>query len=170
MSSWDDEFFSCPICSTTGIVMPAGPDKSPVLLIGGYPGEEEVKDGMPFTGKSGGVLKAELRLAGIDYQSLRVVNLWKHIPNDREECQRDGAQAAILEAKGRKAILLIGSETVKYFCKASVEAYNGLPIHSDLLSAPLIMACVQPTTVFHGGMGEFRMALRKFAAKVEDLL
>lgn len=169
-TTWDDEFFSCSACGTTECVAPHGSPSSPVLLIGSYPGEDEIKDGFPFTGKTGGVLKAELRKVGLNYDEFRTINLWKHIPNKRDDCREDGIKSAVAEAVGKKIILLIGAEAVKYFCDASVEAHNGLLLKSKYLSAPYIMACLQPTTVFHGSLGDFRLTIQKFAKLVDKVI
>lgn len=166
--NWDDEFFTCAGCGTDKCVSPFGSPSSPFLIIGSAPADDEIKDGIPFTGKTGGVLKAELRRVGLDYSQFRVTNLWKHIPNKNPKCLEDGAQSAIIEAKGKKLILLIGSEAVKFFCNVSVEGYNGLIISSSYLSAP-VMVCVQPTTVFHGSVGEIRTTIKKLADKIEEI-
>lgn len=167
--SWDDEFFACSVCGSTKCVDPCGPEKSSYIIIGSYPGEDEVKGGIPFSGKTGVVLKSELRKVGLDFASFRVTNLWKHLPNANPKCMQEGAEAAIAEAKGRQVVLLIGAEAVKFFCNLSVEGYNGLPVKSNYLSAPLIVACVQPTTVYHGGLGEIRLTIQKLSRKIEVL-
>jgi uracil-DNA glycosylase family 4 len=167
--NWDDEFFTCAGCGTDKCVSPSGSLNSPFLIIGSYPADDEIKDGLPFTGKTGGVLKAELRRAGLDYSQFRVTNLWKHIPNKNPKCLEDGAQSAIAEAKGKKLILLIGAEAVKFFCGVSVEGYNGLMTQSNYLSAP-VMICIQPTTVFHGGIGEIRQTISKLSQKIEEII
>ena len=76
-------------------------------------------------------------------------------------------EQVIKEAKGKQAILLIGSDTIKYFCDLKVHNVNGLEVKSNYFSAPLVMACVQPATVFHGCVGELRLGLNKFAKRIE---
>lgn len=170
MDDWDAEFFSCPICNRTDVVPACGPEDSPILLIGTSPSDEEVKAGQPFAGKTGGVLKTELRLAGLDFGSLRVMNLWQHPANENEKCKEHGASACISEAQGKQAILLIGAETVKFFTGKSVEAYNGLLVPSSYFSCPIVVAMVQPTTVFHNSCGELRLSLQKFSRMVESFV
>jgi uracil-DNA glycosylase family 4 len=167
--SWDDEFFSCAGCGTSQVVGAIGPEKSPLLIIGSAPGEDEIKAGLPFVGRTGNVLKNELRRAGLDFHAFRICNLWQHMLNDKKECQQAGAEAAIKEAKGRSVILLIGAEAVKFFTGLSVEGYNGLSVPSNYLSAPVIMACVQPTTVYHNSVGEIRLTISKLASKINGL-
>jgi hypothetical protein len=54
-------------------------------------------------------------------------------------------------------------------CDEMVSEVSGLEVKSIYLSAPLLFACVQPATVFHGGIGELRQALEKFRIKVDKL-
>ena len=176
--NWQDEFdveFTCPICGSTDVVPPSGDPNSPYLIIGVSPGKDEVKEHAPMVGKTGGVLGAELRKLGRDKSEFRITNLWHHPPSENKKdenydaCFNYGATLAVKEAINRKAILLVGAETCKYFCNYSVEAYNGLRVTSQYLSCPVIMACVQPTNVFKGGVGEFRESLKKFVRQLERI-
>ena len=167
---WDESEFNCSVCGTTDVVTAAGPTKSPILVIAEFPGWEEIRDGKPLVGATGGVLKSELRYLGIDMKRFRLTNLWILPPNKNQDCLDRGAELAICEAKGRKAILLLGSDTVKYFCDDAVSDVTGLQVKSHLLSAPIIVACVQPATVCHQGVGELRNSLEKFAEHVDELL
>jgi hypothetical protein len=169
MSNDWDTIYTCKNCGTEDVVLPSGPTNSPILIIGAFPGDEEIKHGKPMVGANGGILRTELGKNSIDMKRLRITNLWLHADNKNAGCLAIGAKAAIGEARGKKAILLIGAETVKYFCSCSVEDYNGLLVKSDFLSAPVIMACIQPASVFHGSHGEFKLSISKFAREVERL-
>ena len=166
-NDWED-IYTCPICKSNECVPAGGNEHSKVLLIGEFPGQDEVKSGKPFSGATGGVLKAELAKLGIDLYGLRICNMWLHIPNHEENCLMYSIEQVIKEAKGKQAILLIGSDTAKYFCDKKVSAVNGLEVQSNLLSAPLIFACVQPATVFHGAIGELRFALKRFIERIDQ--
>ena len=175
--NWDDitTAYDCPICKREDCVPTAGLRDSPILLIGEKPGDDEVKYGKPFCGASGGVLKAELAYFGVDIKRLRICNLWLHEPSkDKaldEKCLAYSAGKVVEEAKGKKVILLIGSDAVKYFTGYSVSKVAGLHVTSSYLSAPVIMAMPNPAEVFHkGGIGEVRLSLQKFAKEIEDLL
>jgi len=176
--NWQDEFdieFTCPICGSTDVVPPSGNEDSPYLIIAAFPGKDEVKEHAPMVGKTGGVLGAELRKLGRDKSEFRITNLFLHPPStdkkdpNYEKCFNYGAEQAIKEAVGRKAILLVGAETVKYFCNCSVESYCGLKVTSQYLSCENIYAIIQPTNVFKGGVGEFRLALSKFVRQLERI-
>lgn len=162
--------YYCPHCKREDCVPASGPIESSILIIGEEPGKDEIRKGKPLVGATGGVLRAELGRLGIDMKRLRLCNLWLHPKNDNKDCFEYGVSQVIKEAKGRKAILLIGSGTVKYFCDQNVSDVSGLQVKSPYLSASIIVACVQPTTVWHGGIGELRLSLEKFERLVEGLL
>lgn len=168
--TWE-ESLACPICHTTEMVFPSGPKDADILIIGDAPGEDEVGKGKPMTGPMGTLLKQELGRVGIDLRMCRKTNLWIHPANKELKCFQYGMDAAIKEAKGRKAILLLGAEPVKVFCGVSVSTVNGLVVKSSYLSAPLIVAMYNPASVFQRGgvIGEVRLALEKFANKFEAL-
>jgi uracil-DNA glycosylase family 4 len=175
--NWQDEFdveFTCPICGSTDVVPPSGDPNSPYLIIGVSPGKDEVKEHAPMVGKTGGVLGAELRKLGRDKSEFRITNLWHHPPSENkkdenyEKCFNYGAEQAIKEAVGRKAVLLIGAETTKYLTGLSVETHTGLQVQSQYLSAPTFV-CIQPTNVYKGGVGEFRESLKKWIRQLERI-
>ena len=166
MSEWED-IYTCPVCKTNDCVPAGGNEQSKILIIGEFPGKEEIQSGRPFSGATGAVFRTELAKLGMDLYSMRICNMWIHEPNKNEKCLEYGIQQVIKEAKGKQAILLVGSDTVKYFCDKKVSKVNGLEVQSLLLSAPIIMALIQPATVFHGVVGELRFGLKQFVKKVE---
>jgi uracil-DNA glycosylase family 4 len=168
--NWDWSF-ECPSCHTEDMVAPSGLKSSKILIIGSQPGKEEVRAGKPMVGAMGSIMRSEFARHGVNILQLRKTNLWLHIPNKNEDCKQAGAEQAIMEAKGKQAILLIGAETVSYFCDKSVSKVNGLLVKSIYLSAPVIMACMQPAKDFYsGGIGEVRLTISKFCTLIEDML
>lgn len=161
MSIFDDLY--CPYCDDDQVI-PDGPEDSPILLIGAYPGKEEVKRGVPMVGAMGNVLRGEVGFLGYDIRSFRVTNLWLHPPNDRDDCFNHGVEECIKEAKGKRAILLMGAEPVQYFCNEKVTNVQGLQLSSDRLSAEIVFAMSNPAIVFQkdATVGETRLALKKF--------
>lgn len=164
------DLFTCPICNDEHCVPPSGPQKSPILVIGEFPGEEEKKNGKPLVGATGDVLRKELGKLGVDLYRMRLCNLWQHAPNDNEECYQHGMKTVIAEAKGKQAILLLGSDAVKCFTGEKVSEVCGLNLKSNYLSAPIIIACVNPAQAFHSSLGEMRLALKKFSKQIEGIL
>ena len=168
MSNWDD-IYTCPICKSDECVPAVGSTKAKILIVGEFPGKDELKSGKPFSGATGAVLRTELGKVGLDVNRMRLCNLWYHIPNKKKECLEFGMQQVIKEAKDKQAILLVGSDVVKTFCDMSVSLVNGLQVTSPYLSAPLIMACVQPAVVFSNSIGELQWTLKKFSKLVEEV-
>lgn len=157
------------------IVPPSGPKHASILLLGEFPGKTEIEQGRPFAVHSmfvtaGRVFRTEINRAGLDFNSCRVTNLWLHEPNDDERCFEFGKECALEEAKGRKAVLLVGSLVVETFTSCKVSSVSGLQVESPMLSAPIIFAMVNPAIVFQPGkgIGEVRQAIQKFAKKLEE--
>jgi hypothetical protein len=99
---------------------------------------------------------------GVNLDDCRVTNLVNHqFPDER--CYTFGLEQAIREAKGRKAILLLGSECSRIFLGKGVLTISGLVVHSKYLSAPVVRATINPAALLSGTVGEFRLALEKFS-------
>jgi len=161
---------SCPVCGNQGYVPASGNKKSDILLVGEFPGDEEIKKGIPMIGPMGRVLRTELGVLGIDIRNLRKMNVWFHPKNDNKDCFEYGVQEVIKEAKNKRVILLMGDEVVKYFTGKSVSKVCGLQVQSDYLSCPHIFACINPAQVFQRGhgVGEIRLALQKFVREINN--
>jgi uracil-DNA glycosylase family 4 len=79
---WDEEAIGvtgcerCPelVESRSQIVDGVGPEDADLLFVGEAPGANEDEEGEPFVGRSGGVLDAELRDAGIPRADVRITN------------------------------------------------------------------------------------------------
>lgn len=166
---WDDPY-KCPICHSDECVPPTGKKGAKILIVGEAPGRDEIKRGKPFCGATGEVLRKELAKVGIDIHSVRMCNIWHHAPNGNEECLQYGFAQVVKEARDKDVVLLIGSDTVKRFCHVKVTDVTGMEVKSPYLSAPLVMACVQPANVFNNVIGDLRLSLQKFAQKAEKYL
>jgi uracil-DNA glycosylase family 4 len=153
----------CPSCLAE-IVPPSGNKLSKILIVGEMPGENELEHGKPFCGPTGKVLRAELRRAGIEPFLCRMANLWLHEPNKEENCYKAGLDIVLDEAKGKEAILLVGSECAEAFVGMKIMDICGLQVTSPMLSCDTVFAMVNPAIVFKpgGGVGEIRLALKKF--------
>lgn len=144
------------------IIPPSGPQNAEILIIGEFPGKEEEKRGQPFVGPAGGVLRGELYKVGINMNTCRITNLALH-QDPQDVCYTFGLEQAIREAHKRKAILLMGSECSRVFIGKPVTSISGLMVKSKYLDAPIIIATVNPAAVISGTIGEFRLAVQKFA-------
>lgn len=159
----------CPICGAK-LVRPTGPKDSPLCVIGEFPGYEELQSLMPFIGNAGKVLYQELGRVGIDLKLCRVTNLWMHTPKD--ECRDWHYEQAIKEGKERQGILLLGSDTARYFAGKSISEISGLPLDVAWFpNAQVVIATFNPASLLKsGGVGEFRLAIHRFYKKVRHLL
>ena len=199
MDNFWEENFSCPACGSKQLVLATGNRQSKILIVGEYPGEEELKQGIPMVGPMGRVLRQELAYLNFDLKSARRTNLWRHPPHTistfskdimktvktidgmigqdatwkqlNSACLRDGMEEVIKEAKNKQAILLLGDEVVRTFVGRAVTKIAGLNVKSNYFSALVIVCCPNPAIVFHQGkgIGEMRLALQKFMKLVEEL-
>ena len=99
--AWED-IYTCPICKTNDVVLPSGKQSSKILIIGEFPGADEIKTGRPFSGATGSVLRKELGKMGVDLSSIRIMNMWMHFPNKNEDCLKYGVRTSNKRSK-RKA-------------------------------------------------------------------
>ncbi len=167
-----EQQFKCPACGSEECVPPVGNSDANILIVAEYPGEEELKKGIPMVGRMAFVLRQELGHLGLDLKSTRRCNLWQHPPNKNPKCLDAGMKVVISEAKGKQAILLLGSDVVDTFIgDHSVMKISGLKVKSSFLSAPIIMVCPNPALVFRKGrgIGEVRLALSKFVGAIKEL-
>lgn len=67
------------------IVNGVGPADADVLFIGEAPGEQEDEAGEPFVGRSGTILTAALRKAGIDRTAVRITNAVRCRPPENRD-------------------------------------------------------------------------------------
>lgn len=161
----------CPSCADK-ICSPYGYSKD-ILLISEYPSKLDIKQGRPFASSAyvssaGKILRKELSTFGVDLLQLRICNLWLHEPNKNENCFKAGLDVCLEEAKGKQAILLIGSEAVETFTGYKVSDVTGLQVNSPMLSAPIVYAMVNPAICLHKTLGETRFAIKNFVERLEE--
>ncbi len=156
---------NCPSCNKE-LILPTGFEEFHILIIGNKPGKEKT----PFDGNSTRILYAEMGKVGLDLNSCRKTNYWLHAPNKNKQCRKFMEQQLCKEAKGKKGILLMGAEPVNFFTarKYGVKEVTSLRIESEAsFSAPVIMASVNPGEASRKGIGELRLALKRFANALE---
>lgn len=161
----------CPSCGEK-ICPPSGRSQT-ILVISEFPGDTEMEKGVPFATHwkfvtAGKVFRSELEKQGVALNQWRVLNLWLHQPNNSEACWQAGYNNVLDEAKGKKAILLVGSDVVDTFTKYKVSDVSGLEVDSHILSAPIIYASVNPALALHRSVGEVRFAITKFVQRLDQ--
>ncbi|NIB99739.1 uracil-DNA glycosylase [Halobacterium sp. R2-5] len=71
--------------SRSQIVNGDGPEDADVLFVGEAPGASEDEEGVPFVGRSGGVLDDELRDAGLSRADVRITNCVRCRPPENRD-------------------------------------------------------------------------------------
>lgn len=112
---------------------PSGPANAAVMIIGEAPGQTEAKNGIPFVGPSGKLLRASLRSVGVDPDFVYITNTVACHPEENATptaeaiaCCHDRLVAEIEHVQPKK-ILLLGSTALSLLGpKQSVSRTRGL--------------------------------------------
>ncbi len=163
----------CPVCGNAGVYA-RGPQKSERLIILSHPDWADVMSALPFSvvpkkTTGGYVMQREMRKVGLELSDFRTVCLWPHEDTNDVKCMEPQEKLVLEEAKGKRAILLVGAQAVMHFTGYKVSDVNGLPLESGALSAPIIYPLVNPSSVLVAGqgVGEIRFGLSEFAARLK---
>ena len=156
-------------CKCGKLLIPAyGPSTSKILLIGEFPGMDEIMKGIPFIGRTGDILRAECAKAGLDISRCRLTNLWQH-DKDEKGCDITiHLRAMAKELKGKKFALLMGSDLTQEIWGQGVMELSGLEVKSELFPKTRLFVSPNPAIVMHGPVGELRLALERFTEAVND--
>ena len=161
----------CEVCKLP-LIQPAGRPDAPLYLFGPYPGKEEINRGIPWCGPAGEVLKSELLRAGIAPQTCRLSNIWLH----GQKKDPTGEHVAwmmdqlLADLKYAKAVLIMGSLSIRMFLDRNVIDCNGLKVKSKWLpkNIKVAYASYNPAQVLIGTVGEFRLAVKRFAMATKE--
>jgi len=150
------QIMKCPHCNWT-LVPFDGPEDAPILLVGEFPGDEEVEAERPFVGKTGKILRTEIARAHIRWSQCRTGNLWQHKKN--AECDMGWHIASLYtEFVKHKYVLMMGSEFAGVFYPGKVTASSSLVYeHNGVLYVPTM----NPASVPKSGVGELQLAIQR---------
>ena len=154
----------CPHCGKFLVDSGGSPDAK-WMIVGEFGSWEEIREGLPFVGRTGDVLSAELGRLGLPLSSFRLTNLWQHA-KDEKECKLEWhVDQLAKELKGRTHVLLCGSDVVKALMgnKAKVSNYSGTRITLPDFKGVRFWVSPNPAIVFHSPIGELRLSLERFA-------
>jgi uracil-DNA glycosylase family 4 len=176
----------CPICREL-LVSPIGPTDAPLILIGAYPGWEEIRSGTPWIGNAGEVLKGELARAGINYGNCRVTNLWLHAEVDNKEPhyarevdyhmgrlihELANKKRLIHELANKKGALIMGRQPVERLIGRAISDVESLNVQGDYLPSSLEVCIVSknPAICLTDGavVGNVRHAIERFAEMTKE--
>jgi uracil-DNA glycosylase len=148
------------------LIPPVGLSTSKVMLVGEFPGTAEIIKGIPFIGPTGDILKAEMARAGLTFISTWLTNLWRHAKDEKGCDVTLHMNALAQEMKGREFVLLMGSDLTKILWNTGVMELSGLEMKHDLFPGTRLFVSPNPAIVMHGPVGEFRLAVERFAHAV----
>ena len=172
----------CGVCMTQ-IVRPQVPSGAQVMVFGEHPGQNEMEQGIPFApsrkswGKStGDVLRAELYRVGVMPNQVIMTNLWLHpMPSKKEDRDNEIEWhiGQLLGIMGKvKAVLMLGDECTHAFLDSIMGPISSLEVKVSRFPASVETITVgpNPAGVFHGAIGEIRLAIEKFSRRAEPWL
>jgi uracil-DNA glycosylase len=164
----------------TQAVFGEGPAKAELMLVGEQPGDREDREGKPFVGPAGLLLRRALDEAGIDFDSTYVTNAVKHFkwrPQGKRrlhQTPRAGEISACrpwlqaeVEVVSPRALVGMGAVAARalFGTKVRVTKDRGRLLDSPL--APLATVTVHPSAVLRARDRPERHAA--FAELVDDL-
>lgn len=158
----------CPICGKQ-LVAPGGRSTSKILLVGDYPGKDEVIKGIPLIGRVGDVLHAELLKVGLIFADLRHTNLWQHA---KDEATCDPAwhlDQLAKEFKGKTHVLMMGSHVTQALIGHNVEDRSGLKVKVSGYKGINFWVSPSPALAHASPIGEMRLAMQRFAHDVQGV-
>lgn len=159
----------CPSCGKDAVA-PQGRKNAKYLLVFSKPypmsAVRSYKD--KVTGLD--VLRKELAKVGLDLSEFRIAFLWMHEPSKNDNCYVAGREIILDEAKGKEAVILVGSEASEEFCGYGAGDVAGLQVESAVLSAPVVFVLPKPEAVFvrGAGIGELRLSVQKLGRKLNN--
>jgi uracil-DNA glycosylase family 4 len=120
-------------------VQDCGPPDADIMLIGEAPGEHEERQGVPFVGPAGKMLKQMLSHSGINYNNCYVTNVMDFRPPDNnfsyfyDRCQPtprlEEAWSRLqnkVKAVNPKVVIPLGAEPLRALCnKTGIGEYRG---------------------------------------------
>ena len=146
--------------NATQTVFGQGSSSAPIMLIGEAPGDQEDRQGKPFVGPAGTLLRMLLNEAGIDLQQVYLTNVVKHFkwePRGKRRIHKTPNSSQIkacrfwldaeIAALKPKVIVCLGATAAQALLgrQFRVTQHRGELIYSDL--APYVMATVHPSAI-----------------------
>jgi uracil-DNA glycosylase family protein len=146
--------------NATQTVFGQGSSSAPIMLIGEVPGDQEDRQGKPFVGPAGTLLRMLLNEAGIDFKQVYLTNVVKHFkwePRGKRRIHKTPNRSEIkacrfwldaeIAALNPKVIVCLGATAAQALLgrEFRVTQHRGELIDSGL--APYVMATVHPSPI-----------------------
>ncbi len=175
---------TCTACdlyaNATRTVFGEGSRAAPLMLVGEQPGDQEDRQGRPFVGPAGAVLRSALAEAGIDSDTVYLTNVVKHFkwrpagkrrlhqkPNAAQVSACRPWLEAEIEVVAPRVVVCLGSTAAQALLGPSFKVTHQRGTFVEWDREPLVLATVHPSSILRAGDSEARRAQR--AAFVADL-
>lgn len=154
-----DQVAACTNCKLvkqcTAPVPFSGPSPSRIAIVGEAPGQQEDKKGQPFVGPAGKLLKRELRVLGLDTDTVAFVNVVSCWPNRKPATPTKGEVEAchqnLVDQLGviqPEFVLLVGSTAVSsYWRSLTVKTVRGNWFQSTGSMSAWCFATLHPSAI-----------------------
>ena len=170
---------SCEGCDlykhATQVVPGAGNAAAALMLVGEQPGDQEDRQGAPFVGPAGGVLRKALDEIGIPHEEVFMTNAVKHFkfvqrgrlrlhqnPRMSEITACKPWLAAEIDAVQPRVILCLGASAAKSLLGGTFALMRERGVIKQTAFAERVMATVHPSAVLRAGDEQGRELLYKF--------
>lgn len=158
---------ACPLSlRRTNVVFGEGDPKSPLILVGEGPGDNEDKTGRPFVGKAGQLLDKALLEAGLERSQVYITNTVKcraadwssgkpqnRPPNDEESLACRHWLLPQLELLAPKVILCIGAPSAKNLIKKNFLITKERGTYFPCAFAKTAIATLHPSYILRNQYG-----------------
>lgn len=137
---------------------------SNIMVIADKPGFEDLKNGQCFSSEYGQALQIELSKVGIQPQNILMFNLWMHSTAKGDTCPPEVHYTNALKTMSKaKLVLMLGSESLTYFCDTTEMISCGTIVKSVYLPKTVIVAGPNIAALGKTPIGELKLALELFA-------
>ena len=157
----------CPVCGYQ-TVSANGRHDAPYLIVGDAPSFEDMKVGLPFTGRIGDMLSYELAREGIQLQRCRLITVWPHSVTKNIECMNTNFSLVLAELlKPREGVLFTGTEISGLFGLPPVSHISGLvmPVLNNIQLEGRFVFINNLFSFQNGMLGELRFALKNLRSR-----
>ncbi len=161
------------------IVSGYGPRTASYAIVGEAPGREERKQGKPFVGPSGKLLREGLERVGLDPEDAYITNVWKEYrhgnptPTAKEiEAAREGLARELAALPNLKGVLVLGNVALKAVTgRTAITRNRGLQEALDGFSFDSAYGTLHPAAVLRNirYKSDWLNDLASFAALVNDI-
>lgn len=160
----------CPRCGKQ-LVAVGGRPSSKILLVGDYPGKDEIITGVPLVmgSRAGDVLQAELLKVGLIFHDMRHTNLWRHAKNETDCDPAWHLDQLVQEFKGKTHVLMMGSHVTQALIGYNVEDRSGLRVKVPGYKDIHFWVSPSPANAHASPVGEMRLAMERFAHDVQGV-